>query len=121
MPLGHNPPSDVTIGELWRTLASMSVQIEHLSEKVEDLPARIAFDLAAKYDERITSLETRNAARVAGVEVRVTSLEEWRQETAPQLLVGQERVALLQRLVYGAVSTTLLAVAVAILSSVTRH
>jgi hypothetical protein len=120
-PLGATPPSDVTIGELWRTLTVMSRQIEHVAGKVEDLPGRISQDLGAKYDERLTAAEQRATIAHQGIDLRLQEGEVWRQETGPHVILLQERVAQLQRLVYGAVGSTLLAVLVAILSSVTHH
>lgn len=120
-PLGATPPSDVTIGELWRTLTVMSRQIEHVAGRVEDLPGRLSQDMGAKYDERLAAMENRATVAHQGIDNRLQEGEVWRQETGPHVLLLEERVAQLQRLVYGAVGSTLLAVLVAILSSVTHH
>src|SRR3954463_11790097 len=109
---GSEAPRDISVGELWRLQRTAIEQLTELTKQVAELP------------DRMFSSPQWNAMRGesdqlhASLEVRIERAETWREEVGPVVTLLQDRVALLQRLVYGAAATTLLAVLTAVVSLV---
>lgn len=107
-----NAPRDISIGELWRMQQTAIEQLSELTKQVAELP------------DRMFSSPQWNAMRGesdqlhASHEARIERAETWREEVGPLVTLLQDRVALLQRLVYGGAAATLLAVLTAIVSLV---
>ena len=90
-------PGDVTLGEVWRGQRAIADRLEQLADQVSQLPAALSAALDARSVERVEAL---------------------RREITRQFERRDERVALLQRIVYGAVALVLLTVGTAILALV---
>src|SRR4051812_5265723 len=113
--MSNEPPHDVTIGELWRTQQVIVSQLTAVAQQLGELPDRMI------NSPSWTAMRQEMTQGQAALNARMNRFDDWKNEAGPLVVLLQERVALLQRLIYGAVAATMLAVLAAVLSVVLTH
>jgi DNA-binding helix-hairpin-helix protein with protein kinase domain len=106
-PNGAQPPSDISTGELWRTQQTILSSLETLTHNVQALPSQIVIDVDSRYSDRWTAARADSDELHRQIGTRLTKLEQWRDDQHPTIARIDDRVAMLQRVVFTAVSLIL--------------
>lgn len=116
----RDPPSDITIGELWRTQQTILASLETLTLTLQAMPAQIVSDVEQRSADRWNAARADSDESHRQLSTRLDKLEEWKNDQHPTIARIDDRVAILQKVVW-TVSTLILSGDVAAVFAFLSH